>query len=154
MQSDPLIIKHLNKALGNELIAINQYFLHAKMLQDWGFKKLGDLIYKESIDEMKHAEQLTDRILFLNGLPNLQELGKLYIGQTIKEIFECDLKLEMQALPILKEGIAYAEKMADYPSRDLLCEIMRSEESHIDWIETQLDLLNRLGETAYLQLQV
>lgn len=154
MKSDSTVIKHLNKALANELIAINQYFLHSRMYKDWGLNKLGDKEYEESIDEMKHADQLVERILFLEGLPNLQNLGKLLIGENTREMLECDLKLEMMACPDLKEGIAYCESVGDYVSRDLLASILDSEEEHIDWLETQLDLINRVGLENYQQSMI
>jgi len=154
MQSDATVIKHLNKALANELIAINQYFLHFRMYKDWGLHKLADKEYEESIDEMKHADQLTERILFLEGLPNLQNLGKLLIGENTKEMLECDLKLEMIACPDLKEGIAYCESVGDYVSRDLLAGILDSEEEHIDWLETQLSLIERIGLENYQQSMI
>ncbi len=154
MQSDATVIKHLNKALANELIAINQYFLHSRMYKDWGLHKLADKEYEESIDEMKHADQLTERILFLEGLPNLQNLGKLLIGENTKEMLECDLKLEMIACPDLKEGIAYCESVGDYVSRDLLTGILDSEEEHIDWLETQLSLIDRIGLENYQQSMI
>lgn len=154
MKGDSKVIEHLNKALYNELIAINQYFLHAKMFKNWGFKELADHEHHESIDEMKHADKLIDRILFLEGLPNLQSLGKLFIGESPKEIFECDLKLELLAIPDLKAAVAYSETAGDYVSRDLFAEILASEEEHVDWLETQLDLVARLGEQGYLQAQL
>jgi bacterioferritin len=154
MKGDAKVIEHLNKALYNELVAINQYFLHAKMLKNWGFKELAEHEQHESIDEMKHADRLIDRILFLDGLPNLQSLGKLMIGETPKEIFECDLKLEMIALPDLKAAIVYCESASDFVSRDLFASILASEEEHVDWLETQLALMQRLGETNYLQAQL
>ena len=154
MQADSTVIKHLNKALANELIAINQYFLHSRMYKDWGLNKLADKEYEESIDEMKHADQLVERILFLEGLPNLQNLGKLLIGENTKELLECDLKLEMIACPDLKEGIAYCESVSDYVSRDLLASILDSEEEHIDWLETQLSLIERIGLENYQQSMV
>lgn len=128
MKSDKTMIKHLNKALGNELVAINQYFLHSRMFKDRGLSKLAAKEYEESIDEMKHADKLVERVLFLEGLPNLQSLGKLFIGEHTKEMLECDLKLEMIALPDLREGIAYAESIQDYVSRELLVYILESEE--------------------------
>ena len=154
MKGDAKVIEHLNKALYNELIAINQYFLHAKMLKNWGFKELAEHEHHESIDEMKHADKLIERILFLDGLPNLQSLGKLFIGESPKEIFECDLKLELLAVPDLKAAVAYSETVADYVSRDLFAEILSSEEEHVDWLETQLGLIARLGEQGYLQAQL
>ncbi|MBW8311764.1 MAG: bacterioferritin [Rhizobium sp.] len=154
MKGDAKVIEHLNKALYNELIAINQYFLHARMFRNWGLKELGEHEYKESIDEMKHADRLVERILFLDGLPNLQNLGKLFIGQTPKEALECDLKLENQAVPDLRAGIAHCEQVADYTSRQLLADILASEEEHIDWLETQLALIERIGEQNYLQTKI
>ena len=154
MKGDAKVIEHLNKALYNELIAINQYFLHARMFQNWGLKELGEHEYKESIDEMKHADKLIERILFLDGLPNLQNLGKLSIGQTPREALECDLRLENQAVPDLRAGIAHCEQVADYTSRQLLADILASEEEHIDWLETQLALMDRLGEQNYLQTKI
>ncbi len=154
MKGDPKVIEHLNKALYNELVAINQYFLHAKMFKNWGLKELAEHEHHESIDEMKHADRLIERILFLDGLPNLQSLGKLFIGESPKEALECDLRLEHQALPDLKAGIAHCEQVADYTSRELLESILASEEEHIDWLETQLGLIARLGEPAYLQTKL
>jgi bacterioferritin len=154
MKADATVIKHLNKALGNELIAINQYFLHSRMFREWGLGKLASKEYEESIDEMKHADELIGRILFLEGLPNLQNLGKLLIGEHTREMLECDLQLEMQALPTLKEGIAYAESVQDYVSRDLLAAILRSEEEHVDWLETQLNMIDRIGIENYQQSMI
>jgi bacterioferritin len=154
MKGDAKVIEHLNKALTNELTAINQYFLHARMFKNWGLKELAEYEHKESIDEMKHADRLIERILFLEGLPNLQKLGKLMIGESPKEALQCDLKLENQALPDLKTAIAYCEGAADYVSRELFESILESEEEHIDWIETQLDLIKRLSEATYLQTKV
>lgn len=151
MQGDKKVIEYLNKILGNELIAINQYFLHSKMYKNWGFGELGDHEYHESIDEMKHADKLTDRILFLEGLPNYQHLGKLRIGENVKEMLQCDLDLERDALPVLKEGIAYCEKVQDYVTRELMVKILDSEEEHIDWLETQLSLIDQVGLQNYLQ---
>lgn len=151
MKGDPRIIEFLNKALYNELTAINQYFLHAKMLKNWGLKELAEHEYHESIDEMKHADWVIERVLFLDGLPNLQNLGKILIGETPKEVLECDLKLEQVAIPDLKAGIAHAESVGDYVSRDLFAKILASEEEHVDWLETQLSLIARLGEGPYLQ---
>ena len=150
MKGDAKVIEYLNKALYNELTAINQYFLHAKMLKNWGFKELAEHEYKESIDEMKHADKLSERILFLDGLPNIQALGKLRIGETPREILECDLALEQEALPPLREAIAYCESVADYVSRQLFVDILDSEEEHIDWLETQLSVIDRIGEPNYL----
>ena len=154
MKGDPKVIEHLNKALYNELVAINQYFLHAKMFKNWGLKELAEHEHHESIDEMKHADRLIERILYLDGLPNLQSLGKLFIGESPKEALECDLRLEHQALPDLRAGIAHCEQVADYTSRELLESILASEEEHIDWLETQLGLIARLGEPAYLQTKL
>ena len=151
MKGDPQVIAHLNKALGNELVAINQYFLHARMYEDWGLKELGEHEYHESIDEMKHADKLVKRILFLEGIPNLRDLGKLLIGENTKEMLECDLSLELKAVPDLKDGIKYCESVADYISRDLLQDILESEEEHIDWLETQLGLIEKVGIQNYQQ---
>ncbi len=151
MQGDKKVIEYLNRILGNELIAINQYFLHSKMYRNWGFGELAEHEYHESIDEMKHADKLTDRILFLEGLPNYQHLGKLRIGENVPEMLKCDLDLEKDALPALKEGIAYCESVQDYVSRELMVSILESEEEHIDWLETQLDLIGKIGLQNYLQ---
>ncbi len=150
MKGDAKIIELLNKALYNELTAINQYFLHAKMLKNWGLKELAEHEHHESIDEMKHADKLAERILFLDGLPNFQALGKLRIGENPREVLECDLALELEALPLLREAIAYCETANDYVSRQLFADILDSEEEHIDWIETQLSLIARVGEQNYL----
>ncbi len=154
MKGHPKVIEHLNKSLLNELTAINQYFLHSRMYKNWGYKELAEHEHHESIDEMKHADLLIERILFLEGLPNLQALGKLLIGETPKEVLECDLKLELHALPDLNAAIADCEQLADYVSRDLFKDILKSEEDHIDWLETQLGLIEQLGEVAYLQTKV
>jgi len=152
--SDQEVIVHLNKVLKNELTAINQYFLHAKMYADWGLSRLATHENEESIDEMKHADRLIERILFLEGLPNLQDLGKLYIGQTVREMLECDLKLEMEAVPDLKNAIAYCEGISDFVSRELFSAILSSEEEHIDWLETQLSLIDKTGLENYTQSQM
>lgn len=150
MKGDAKVIEFLNKALYNELTAINQYFLHAKMLKNWGLKELAEHEYKESIDEMKHADKLSERILFLDGLPNFQMLGKLRIGENPRELLECDLALEMEGVPLLREAIQYCEGVSDYVSRQLFADILDSEEEHIDWLETQLSLIDRIGEPNYL----
>ncbi|GAB2527635.1 bacterioferritin [Microbulbifer agarilyticus] len=154
MKGDPKVIEHLNKALGNELIAINQYFLHSRMFKDWGLKELADKEYHESIDEMKHADWLIERILFLEGIPNLQHLGKLLIGENTEEMLKCDLQLEKKAIPDLRDGIAYCESIRDYGSRELLQRILDSEEEHVDWLETQLSLIEKVGLQNYLQTQM
>ena len=151
---DSEVIAHLNLALKNELTAINQYFLHAKMFEDWGLARLAEREKEESIDEMKHADELMERILFLEGLPNLQNLGKIYVGQNVQEILQCDLKLEMEALPVLRTAIEFCEKIGDFVSRQLFREILSSEEEHVDWIETQLDLIKKTGLENYTQSQM
>ena len=153
MKGDKEVIKFFNAVLKNELTAINQYFLHSRMLSDWGLTRLGEYEYKESIDEMKHADRLIQRILFLEGLPNLQALGKLMIGQDVKEILECDLALENQAMPALKDAVSHCEKVGDYVSRELFEDILESEEGHIDFLETQLEQVERMGLNNYVQLQ-
>ncbi|CDH46633.1 MAG: bacterioferritin [Candidatus Competibacteraceae bacterium] len=154
MKGDTKIIEYLNKALKNELTSISQYFLHARLLENWGFAKLGQHEYEESIDEMKHADRLVQRVLALEGLPNLQDLGKLYIGENVEEILRGDLKLELLAHPLYREAVGYCESCGDYVTRDLLAAILASEEEHIGWLETQLGLINRLGLPAYLPTQL
>jgi bacterioferritin len=154
MKGDPKVIEFLNKALTNELTAVNQYFLHARMYKNWGFSKLNEKEYHESIDEMKHADQLIERILFLEGLPNLQNLGKLMIGENPEEMLKCDLKLELEAIPPLREAIAYCEQVKDYISREIFEHILENEEEHVDWLETQFELIASVGIQNYLQSQI
>jgi bacterioferritin len=151
VRGDTKVLEFLNQALRNELTSINQYFLHARMLDNWGMKRLGKLEYAESIDEMKHADRLVKRILFLEGLPNLQDLGKLFIGEDVQELLQCDLRREMEAHPMYKSAIAYCESVEDFVTRDLLVHIQQSEEEHIDFIEEQLELIEKMGLPNYVQ---
>jgi bacterioferritin len=153
MRGDVKTIEHLNRILKNELTAINQYFLHARMLDHWGVGKLGHYEYDESIGEMKHADRLIDRILFLDGLPNLQDLGKLLIGEEVKEILDCDLRLEQAGIADLRDAIVHCEGVRDFVSRDLLSDILDAEEDSVDFIETQLVLIDKIGIENYTQLQ-
>jgi len=153
MKGDATVIEHLNKVLKNELTAINQYFLHSRIYKDWGITKLGDHEYEESVDEMKHADAIIERVLFLEGLPNLQDLGKLRIGENVQEMLQCDLDLELDAIPDLRAAIAYCENHKDYVSRDLFDSILQSEEGHVDWLETQLGLIDKVGIENYIQSQ-
>ena len=153
MQGDKKVIEHLNKVLRNELTAINQYFLHSRMLKDWGLGRMGSHEYEESIDEMKHADDLIERILFLEGLPNMQELNRLRIGENVPEILQCDLDLEMEAMPDLREAIAYCEEVRDFVSRELFEQILESEEEHVDWLETHIALIDKMGLENYIQMQ-
>lgn len=154
MKGDPKVIEFLNTVLGNELVAINQYYLHAKMYQDWGLAALGDWEYKESIEEMQHADTLIERILFLEGLPNLQDYGKLMIGENVREMLESDLKLEHKARADLLDAIDHSEKVRDYVSRDLFRRILSDEEEHIDHLETELGLIDKVGIENYMQTQM
>ncbi|MEM1261928.1 MAG: bacterioferritin [Pseudomonadota bacterium] len=150
MKGDAQVIAHLNQILKNELTAINQYFLHARMLKDWGLQKLGEYEYHESIDEMKHADTLIERILFLEGLPNLQDLGRLRIGENVKEILECDLAMEMDAIPDLRDAVLHAESVRDFVSREIFERILESEEEHVDFLETHLGLIEKMGIENYI----
>ncbi len=153
MKGDKKVIDFLNQALKNELTAINQYFLHSRMLRDWGVSKLAKKEHEESIEEMHHADWLIERVLFLGGLPNLQDLGKLHIGESVQEILECDLKLENIAIPLLRDAIQYCEEVRDYGSRDLFNKILHNEEEHVDYLETQFSLIERIGIERYTLLQ-
>jgi bacterioferritin len=152
MLRDPKVIEHLNTQLTNELTAINQYFLHARLLQHWGVTKLGKHEYKESIEEMHHADWLIERILFLDGLPNVQRLNQIMVGQTVAEVLDADLKVEEKAMADLREGIAYCESVRDYVSRDLLRRILDNEEHHVDFLDRQMDLIKLIGIERYIQL--
>ncbi len=152
MQGSERVIDCLNRVLLNELTAINQYFLHSRMLKNWGIAGLAKHEYEESVDEMRHADKLIERILFLDGLPNLQDIGKLFVGESAKEILECDLRLEEFAIPVVREGVAACEEEADYVSRELLEEILEGEEDHVDWLETQLGQIERMGLENFIQM--
>lgn len=152
MKGDKQVIKHLNVILKNELTAVNQYFLHSRMLEDWGITKLARFEYKESIEEMQHADELIQRILFLEGLPNLQELNKLNIGQDVKEVIECDMKMEIKAIADLREAIQHCETVHDFVSRDLLIKILGDEEHHLDYMETQMDMIKQMGIENFVQI--
>jgi bacterioferritin len=154
MKGDIKVIDYLNRVLTNELTAINQYFLHARMFRHWGLKKLDEYEYHESVDEMKHADKLINRTLFLEGLPNLQQLNKLYIGENVPEALKCDLRLEIEAIPLLREAIAYCESCNDYVTRELFEDILDGEEEHVDWLETQIELIAKVGLQNYLQSQM
>jgi bacterioferritin len=153
MQGDPQVIDFLNKALLNELTAVNQYWLHYRMLDNWGIHKLAEYERHESIDEMKHADMLAERILFLEGLPNFQALGRLHIGESVEEVLKCDLKLENEAIPLLRDAIAHAESARDYISREIFEKILENEEEHVDWLETQFAMIGNMGLQNYVQLQ-
>jgi len=154
MKGDAKVLEYLNRVLTNELTAVNQYFLHARMFRNWGLKKLDEYEYQESVDEMKHADKLINRILFLEGLPNLQQLDKLLIGENVPEALNCDLQQEMRAMPVLREAVAYCESCGDFISRELFEDILDGEEEHVDWLETQIELIGRVGLQNYLQSQM
>ena len=153
MRGDAKVVDFLNRVLRNELTAINQYFLHSRMLKNWGVSRLARHEYEESVDEMKHADRLVERILFLEGLPNLQDLNKLLIGETVKEVLDCDLRLEHEAIPLVREAIACCEQQSDYVTRELLEDILEGEEEHVDWLETQLGLIDTMGLENFVQFQ-
>ena len=153
MQGDAKVVDFLNRVLRNELTAINQYFLHSRMMKNWGVSRLAKHEYEESVDEMKHADRLVERILFLEGLPNLQDLNKLLIGETVKEVLGCDLRLEHEAIPLVREAIACCEQQSDYVTRELLEDILEGEEEHVDWLETQLGLIDTMGLENFVQFQ-
>jgi bacterioferritin len=153
MKGDPKVIEHLNIALKNELTAVNQYWLHYRLLDNWGVAKLAEFERHESIDEMKHADKLAERILFLDGLPNFQLLGRLRVGESVEEVLKADLALEEEALPPLRDAIAYCESIRDYVSRDLFADILESEEEHVDTLEKQFDMIRQMGIENYIQLQ-
>lgn len=154
MKGDPAVIDLLNEVLTGELTAINQYFLHSRMCKNWGYKKLASYIYKESIDEMKHADRLIERVLFLEGLPNVQRLSKVQVGQTVPEIFKNDYAVEMVAIPLLQKAIRVARDVGDNGTEDLLVDILTSEEEHVDWLEAQFELIKQVGEAHYLAQQI
>ncbi|MFT7527038.1 MAG: bacterioferritin [Arenicella sp.] len=154
MKAQEGVIAHLNTALRAELTAINQYFLHARMYKNWGLEKLNQKEYEESIEEMKHADTLIERILMLDGLPNLQDLGKLYIGENVLEMLQCDMRLEEEAIPMYRDAVTHCESVGDYVTRDLFSSILANEEEHFDWLETQIDLYYKVGEQNYLQSMI
>ncbi|NNF46303.1 MAG: bacterioferritin [Desulfofustis sp.] len=153
MKGNEKTIEWLNVVLMNELTAINQYFLHSRMLKDWGMTRIAEYEYQESVDEMKHADTLIERILFLEGLPNLQQLGKLFVGESLADILACDMKMEQKAIPDLRDAIQHCEEVRDYVSREIFERILENEEEHVDWLETQLGLIDKMGIKNYTQLQ-